>query len=191
MSQMTWTQQGMVGQLLFAALVMMGSGGAIKAGFQTTDDEGRDVDIHLGGTFSREFGIQVKTSRVLRRYGAHLQLTIIVRLTQENVVDSPRYWYLLAHLDLQRMRLSDHVFLVPSREVHAHLTTDPQTGQPVFIFQASMAPNADDRWTKYRLRSTELGKRLRTLLRSAPKRSALETELAGLQNLSGVCWLGL
>src|SRR5256884_392690 len=184
-------QQGMAGQLLFTALVILGSRGAIKAGFQTTDDEGRDVDIHLGGVFLEEFGIQVKTALRVTKHRRRWRLTIQFNMTPGNIVNAPTFWYFLAHLDLTTMRFSDYVFLVPARVLHRHISSRRYPGRPIITIHASMDEAAHDRWTPYRLKSTELVARLVTLLREAPSRAALQPELSALKGLPGVCWLAL
>ena len=188
---MTDTQQGTIGQLLFMVLAMLGSRGRIKGGFPTTDDEGRDVIMHLGGKFRIELAIQVKTSMRLTRHGRHDQLFVNFGLAPANSQSSPCYHYFFAYLDLRRMCLSDYVFLVPSRVMHAHIRSQRSRGKPLITIQASLSPTAHDRWTPYRIKATDLGAHLVQLLRTRPNGVAAEADLSALKGLPGVCWLGL
>ena len=163
MSPLTATGLGVIGQLLVAALAMAGSRGALKVGLPLVDDEGRDLEIHLGGRFKASLSLQVKTSAVLQRRGKLRLLKMTFTLPRANQVDDPGFWYLFAHLDMQRVRLSEWLFLVPSRVVHARCVRGT-AGQPLFYFQASMEEGAHDQWTRFRIRPEYLGERLVALL---------------------------
>lgn len=190
MSPLTATAEGIVGQLLFAALAMLGGRGAIKAGLPMVDNEGRDVEVHLGGRFKAAFAVQVKVSAVLQRRGRLRLLRMTFVLPLANQVDHPCFWYLFAYLDENQARLAEWVFLVPSRLVHAHCSGRDKDGQPLLSFQASMEADAHDQWTSYRMKPEDLGKRLVELMQEAPQEVADSEALAAIVRLPGLCLLG-
>ena len=190
MSPLTATAEGMIGQLLFVALAMLGGRGALKAGLPLVDNEGRDVEIHLGGKFKAAFAVQVKVSAVLRRRGRLRLLRMTFGLPLANQIDHPCYWYLFAYLDERQARLAEWVFLVPSRVVHAHCRARDKDGQPLFSFQASMEAGAHDQWTPYRLQPEDLGRRLVELMRETPQVHAELEAFTPLAKLPGLCLLG-
>ena len=190
-SGLTQTAEGMAGQLLVAVLAMVGSGGVLKAGVPIVDDEGRDVEIHLGGRFKADFAVQVKVSARLLRRGRLRLLRMTFELPLANQLDDPHYWYLFAYLDLRGQRLSEWVFLVPASLVHAHCRRTIRAGQPVFSFQASMEEGAADQWTPYRLRPEDLGRRLVELMRKAPRGFAESEAFEAVRKQPGVCLLGM
>jgi hypothetical protein len=142
---------------------MAGSRGALKVGFPIVDDEGRDLEIHLGGRFKASLSLQVKTSAVLQRRGKLRLLKMTFILPQANQVDDPDFWYLFAYLDLESVQLAEWVFLVPSKIVHSRCAR-ASDGEPLFYFQASMEEASHDQWTPYRIRPEYLGERLVALL---------------------------
>jgi hypothetical protein len=188
---MTHTAEGMIGQMLVAVMAMAQSGGALKAGIPFVDDEGRDVDLHLGGRFRTDFALQVKVSAKPRRRGQSRLLKMTFELPPANQTDDRHYWYVFAYLDLSRPRLAEWLFLVPSGLVHAHRQRIIRAGHPVFAFQASMEEGAADRWTPYRLRPEELGERLLALMRKAPRGFAESRTLQAIRKSPGVCLLGM
>ena len=191
MNLLTSRAQGNAGEMLFAIVAVLGSRGVIKAGVPVVDDEGRDVEIQLGGRFRAAFAIQVKTTIApLRRHRRHLELFTSFQIPVADMVDHPTYWYFLAHIDVRLLRFSDYVFLIPSREVHAHVRAKMRRGEPCFTFQGSMDANAHDRWTPYRLNVGDLGRRLVKLMRDAPPDVAESAALAALTKMSGICLLG-
>jgi hypothetical protein len=191
-SSLSTVEQGVVGELLFAVLAIVGSQGMLKAGFPAVDDEGRDVEIHLAGKFTAALAIQVKTATGLQRDGDRCSLYLNFLISPENMIDHRLYWYFLAHLDLERMRFSDYVFLLPSKLVHTHCRANSQRGKREFTFQGNMGPAAHDRWAPYRLEVTEVGNRLVQLMRHVPRDQRLDgTAQRNLPSLSGVCRLGL
>ena len=192
MSRFPNIQQGMVGQLLFAVLAVLGSRGRLKIGFPVVDDEGRDVEIHIRGKFSPGLAVQVKTTMALHKQEKRRILSVRFPIRPENMIDHPLYWYFFAHLDLMQMRFSDQVFLVPSKVVHAHYRADQERGKRQFFFQGNIEANADDHWTQYRLEATEVGARLIQLMSELPREQRLEpAALRKMAGQSGVCRLGL
>ena len=191
MSRLTSQAQGRMAELLFVTLAVLGSRGVIKAGMPMVDDEGRDVEIHIGGRFRAALAIQVKSSAArLRWYGTLLRLQIPLHIRPESLVDDPRYWYFLAHIDLRLLRLSEYVFLVPSKTMHAFLRASLRRGERSITFQTNMDPAAHDRWTPYRLKSAELGQRLVDLMHEAPQGFIEAETLSALRTIPGLCMLG-
>ena len=187
---LTSTAEGIAGQLLVAAAAMLGSRGVVKAGFPVVDDEGRDVELHLGGEFPGTFAVQVKTTVRLYRAGRRWVMRVRVWLRPENVISHHCYWYLFAYVNPSLTSLGPYLFLVPSPVVHGRLAKRAGGGLRSLSFAASMEPNSHDQWSRYRLRPGELGKRLAELMRQAPKGFAETDTLAALRKIPGICMFG-
>jgi hypothetical protein len=187
MRGLTKTETGMVGQLSFAVLAMLGSRGILKVGFPAVDEEGRDAEIHLAGEFTPALAIQVKTTMTL--HGNRLAITFSV--VPNNVIDHPRYWYFFGYLDQTLMQFSKYVFLVPSEVVHSRLHLLPGKKRPQVNFKASVAADSHDRWTPYRLDPNVAAQRLVDLTRQGYDDLGLASTLLGQARLPGTCWLGL
>jgi hypothetical protein len=190
MKRLTAPAEGIVGQLLFTAVAMLSSRGALKAGLPLVDDEGRDVEVHLAGKFRAAFAIQVKMSTRLTGTGKYRRLEMAFGIRPENLIDHPCYWYLFAHIDLSQMRLSEYMFLVPAREIHSHLAKKWNRGLPFFDFKANIDPNAHDRWSPYRVKPVDVGKHLVKLMREAPQGFAESEAFATLAKVPGLCFVG-
>lgn len=187
---LTETAEGIAGQLLVAAAAMLGSHGVVKAGFPVVDDEGRDVELHLGGEFPGTFAVQVKTTIRLYRAGQRWVMRVRVWLLPENVISHGCYWYLFAYVDRSLTSLGPYLFLVPSPVVHDRLRKRGAGGLRSLSFAASMEPQSHDQWARYRLTPGELGERLVELMRQAPKGLAETDTLAALRKIPGICMFG-
>ncbi len=188
MSPLTSVQEGVVGQFECVKLIVIGSDGRVEVSLPLSDDERRDMETHARGSFLPGLGLQVKTSRVLRPQGGQV-LAVTFYIAADRIVNDPRFWYLFAHLDLKRMAFTDPLFLVPSAEVHAHAHFGESGGEQAFVFQASMKPNARDRWVPYRVSPTLLGKRVFELMKAL--RGQLTVPLpASVLEIPGMLWVG-
>lgn len=115
-------QIGVIAQMEFAKLLMMGSKGKLEVASPISDDERRDAEVHLHGAFGQGLAFQVKSSMQL--YG---RPRLVVRLlyihfsvARKRLHSDPRFWYFFAHLDPKTMAFQDPVFLVDSSTVHKH-----------------------------------------------------------------------
>src|SRR5205814_9034247 len=66
----TAVQQGILTELLFIILTVLGSDGALEVARQATDDDRRDADVHRRGDFILNLGFQIKSAIALPRHGA-------------------------------------------------------------------------------------------------------------------------
>jgi hypothetical protein len=93
MSPITFTQQGIITQCELAKILIITSDGLLEVAFPLTDDDRRDMEIHIRGKFARNLAVQVKsTLHLAHRFKAY-QLV---------------------------MAFANPVFVVPSAEVHSH-----------------------------------------------------------------------
>lgn len=159
-------QQGIIAQNEFAKLLMMGSRGLIELAAPLTDEERRDFEIHIHGSYGSALAVQVKSVTRLVRLsknvrGLHCQFTV----RAVHVVNDPSFWYFFACLDLKTMRFVDPTFLVPSHIVHQQ-ASPAKTGEFwEFTVQASMELGSTDRWVPYRVNTIDLGKKALAIMR--------------------------
>jgi hypothetical protein len=111
---LTKVQEGVVGQLEAAKLMMMGSGGKLEVAAPYSDDDRRDQEIHARGQFGKALALQIKTTMRLIPDGATYRISFVSRVRRERIVSHPLFWYLFAYLDPKTMAFGDPIFLVPS-----------------------------------------------------------------------------
>jgi hypothetical protein len=153
MGKLNPTQIGTAGQLRFAMLAMLGSGGDIELVPPLADDEGRDFELHLRHRFGRPLSVQIKVSSALWRLG--LLYVEFSRGTRRPI--SAAYWYFVAYLDLETLDFKDPIFLIPSSALRSGAGRIDRA-------YLSLEKESKDRWAKYRVSRRELGARLRGLL---------------------------
>ncbi len=188
--RISFVQQGIIAQLEFAKLLIMGSRGKIEVAAPLTDDERRDYEIHVRGQYGFGLAFQVKsTMRLVRRAKAlYLECTFPVRASR--LVSNPRFWYFFAYLDPKLMRFADPVFLIPSAQVHEHAAPERRGAFLRFSLFASMAPNTHDRWRPYRVETLELGRRVLEVMRDLNKGpKLLSSQRAELSSIPDAVWV--
>ena len=166
LTRISLVQQGVIAQNEFAKLLMMGSRGLIELAAPLTDEERRDFEIHIHGSYGSALAVQVKSVTELVRLsknvrGLHCQFTV----RAFRVVNDPLFWYFFACLDRQTMRFVDPTFLVPSNIVHQQASPVKTGAFWEFTVQASMEPGSNDRWTPYRVNTLDLGKKALAIMR--------------------------
>ena len=169
-TRISLVQQGVIAQNEFAKLLMMGSRGLIELAAPLTDEERRDFEIHIHGSYGSALAVQVKSVTELARLsknvrGLHCQFTV----RAARVVNDPSFWYFFACLDRQTMRFVDPTFMVPSNIVHQQASPVKTGGFWEFTVQASMELGSNDRWTPYRVNTLDLGKKALAIMRQ-PRR---------------------
>ena len=170
LTRISLVQQGIIAQNEFAKLLMMGSRGLIELAAPLTDEERRDFEIHIHGSYGSALAVQVKSVTELARLsknvrGLHCQFTV----RAARVVNDPSFWYFFACLDRQTMRFVDPTFMVSSNIVHQQASPVKTGGFWEFTVQASMEPGSNDRWTPYRVNTLDLGKKALAFMRQ-PRR---------------------
>ena len=160
MTRISLVQQGVIAQNEFAKLLMMGSRGLIELAGPLTDEERRDFEIHVHGSYGSALAVQVKSVMKLVRLsknvrGLHCQFTV----RAGRIVNNPSFWYFFACLDPKVMRFLDPTFLVPSHIVHQQASPVKTGDFWEFTVQASMELDSADRWTPYRVNTLDLGKK--------------------------------
>ena len=166
LTRISLVQQGVIAQNEFAKLLMMGSRGLIELAAPLTDEERRDFEIHIHGSYGSALAVQVKSVTELTRLsknvrGLHCQFTV----RAFRVVNDPLFWYFFACLDRHTMRFVDPTFLVPSNIVHQQASPVKTGGFWEFTVQASMELGSNDRWTPYRVNTLDLGKKALAIMR--------------------------
>ncbi len=181
-------QQGVITEAEFVKIVILGTNGLLVPERPLADDERRDFDIRLRRHFLEYLGVQVKTSRILRRHGRARVLQINFR--RKPPMDSnPDYWYFLGHFDVKAMAYSDPVFFVPSAFLHKYARDGKRGNAVQFQIKASMEPTSRDRWAQFRLTRAELGPRILELL-EAQRTSRSSSGVMELPDAPGMLWVG-
>jgi hypothetical protein len=177
-------QQGLIVQQEFAKLVMMGSKGRIELAPPLTDDERRDYELHVRGQYGFGLAAQVKSTMALHKYGGdahYLRCFFPVRATR--VVNNPFYWYFIAYLDPELMRLADPVFLIPSTEFHKHAAPHRKGAFWTFTFAASMEAKTRDQWHPYRVNTLDLGQKALDIMADLKRRRVPVDQAAAMLSM--------
>jgi hypothetical protein len=186
MSPISFTQQGIVTQCELAKILIITSDGVLEVAMPWTDDDRRDMEIHIRGKFARSIALQVKsTVHLAHRFKAY-QLSIFFSVPKDRLISHPNFWDYFGYFDMKAMAYRDPVFIVPSEEVHAHAAPHLDGDRWTFNFSASLDPASEDHWVAWRTPTQEVGSRVlqifgtETFSRSA---SPLPAELAALDGL--------
>lgn len=147
----------MIAENEWLKLFTLGSDGAVEVSKPATDDERRDMEMHIRGRFSRSLIGQSKSTTYLDHRFRARRISIHFPVRKERLISHPLFWYFFAYLDLEAMAFADPVFVVPSAEVHEHASPKLRGDEWTFNFGASLEPEARDRWRKFRHSTKEVG----------------------------------
>jgi hypothetical protein len=78
MSRITFTQQGIITQYELAKILIITSDGVLEVALPLTDDDRRDMEIHLRGKFARNVALQVKSTLLLEHRFKAYQLSMFL-----------------------------------------------------------------------------------------------------------------
>ena len=162
-------QQGTATEFEFLKLVVLGGNGDLEASRPATDDDRRDADVHRRSDFSLGLGFQIKSAMHVDHPWAADRLHIRFTVLKDRLVTHPLFFYFFAFLDVRIMRFADPVFIVPSAEVHQHAIPHLHGDTWHFDFDASLGPDAHDRWLPYRAETLQVGKRILAIIRDLEK----------------------
>src|SRR5438270_3208770 len=184
-------QQGVIGQFLAAILMMLGSDGLLEIAAPMSDDERRDQEVHIRGLFEMGLALQVKTSMHLHLHkrSVHPLLQMHFSAVASRLINHPRFWYLFAYLDREKMGFGDPLFLVPSDFVHSHGRPRQRGGRWHFQLQARMSPTAKDIWAPYQVSGYDLGKRVLQIIREAGTQSTPQLTSSRLELATGLLYV--
>lgn len=166
-------QQGTLAELLFIVFSVMGSDGLLEVARQATDDDRRDADVHRRGDFLLNLAFQIKSAMHVNHPYAVDRLHIRFTVLKDRLQTHPLFFYFFGFLDPRIMRFADPVFIVPSAEVHQHAIPHLHGDTWHFDFDASLGPNADDRWVPYRTTIMEMGKRILSIIAELERNESL------------------
>ena len=148
-----------------AKLLTIGSNGALEVAWPQPDDDGYDLEVYQRWAFGGRLLIQVKIARTLFRYGTAHHLSIRGRIKKRIAIAGSEYWHFAGHFDLKSMRFTDPVFLIPAPALYGNLPRSTAASQEI-RFNASMEPASRDRFSRYRLESHAVGRRVLYLVRA-------------------------
>ncbi len=186
MSPITFTQQGIITQCELAKILIITSDAVLEVALPLTDDDRRDMEIHLRGKFAQSLAFQVKsTLHLAHRFRAY-QLSMFFSVPKERLVTHPNFWYFFGYFDIKAMAFANPVFIVPSVEVHSHAAPRLDGERWTFNFSASLDPDSQDRWVPNRVQTHEVGRRVLDIFGNEQVRQGtppLPADLAGLEGL--------
>ncbi len=186
MSPITFTQQGIITQCELAKILIITSDGMLEVALPLTDDDRRDMEIHMRGKFARSIAFQVKsTLHLAHRFKAY-QLSMFFSVPKDRLISHPNFWYFFGYFDMKAMAFANPAFIVPSAEVHSHAAPHLDGDRWTFNFSASLDPDSQDRWVPFRVETYEVGKRVLDFFGNEQVRRGtppLPAELAGLDGL--------
>src|SRR4030081_3713639 len=160
MSPITFTQQGIITQCELAKILIITSDGVLEVAFPLTDDDRRDMEIHIRGKFARNLALQVKSTEYLAHRFKAYQLSIFFSVPKDRLISHANFWYFFGYFDMTAMAFANPVFIVPSAEVHSHAAPHLNGDRWTFNFTASLDPHSQDHWVPYRAKTHEVGPRV-------------------------------
>src|SRR3989440_3812374 len=179
-------QQGLIAQQEFAKLVMMGSKGRIELAPPLTDDERRDWELHVRGKFGFGLAVQVKnTMNVKQKRRLVPVMHSAFKVPIKHLVASPYFYYFLAYLDPELMRLADPVFVVPSSVFHRDAYPNRVGAYVQFNFIANMSPSSRDRWLPYQVNTLEVGEKVLEVMADLKRRRVPMDQAAATLSMQG------
>jgi hypothetical protein len=185
-SPISFTQQGIVTAYELAKILILTSAGLLEVALPLTDDDRRDMEIHIRGKFARSLALQLKsTTHLAHRFKAY-QLSIFFSVPKDRLISHPNFWYVFGYFDLKAMGYRDPIFIVPSEEVHSHAAPHLDGDRWTFNFGASLDPDSQDHWVPWRSPVREVGSRVLDILGSekvSRGASPLPAELAALDGM--------
>jgi hypothetical protein len=185
-SPITFTQQGVVTQYALAIILIVTSDGVLEVAIPVTDDDRRDMEIHIREKFGRSVALQVKsTTHLAHRFKAY-QLSMFFSVPKDKLINHPNFWYFFGYFDMKAMAYRDPVFIVPSEEVHTHAAPHLDGDRWTFNFSASLDPASQDHWVRWRTPTSEVGSRVIDIFGSeqvSRAASPLPAELAALEGI--------
>jgi hypothetical protein len=186
MRRITFTQQGIVTQYELAKILIITSNGVLEVTLPLTDDDRRDMEIHIRGKFIGFIAFQVKSTTHLHHPYAANQLSIFFSVPKDKLISHPNFWYVFGYFDMEAMSFVDPIFIVPSTKVHQHAAPHLEGDRWTFNFSASLEPDSKDQWVPDRVKIRDVGRRVLEILEKqgpSAEASALPTEVAQLDGL--------
>lgn len=186
MSPISFTQQGIVTQYELAKILIITSNGVLEVYLPLTDDDRRDMEIHMRGKFASSIALQVKSTTHLAHEFKAYHLSMFFSVPKDKLISHPNFWYYFGHFDMKAMTYTDPVFIVPSEEVHTHAAPHLDGDRWTFNFSASLDPASQDRWVPSRVPTHQVGLRVLDIFGNEQLgrgASPLPAELAGLEGL--------
>jgi hypothetical protein len=190
MSPITFTQQGIITQCELAKILIITSDGLLEVALPLTDDDRRDMEIHMRGKFARNIAFQVKSTLHLEHRFKAYQLSMFFSVPKEKLISHPNFWYFFGYFDLKAMAFANPVFIVPSAEVHSHAAPHLDGDRWTFNFAASLDPDSQDHWVPFRVQTHEVGKRVLDIFGNEQVGRATPPLPAGLAELDGLVLVG-
>lgn len=190
MSPISFTQQGIVTQYELAKILIITSDGLLEVALPLTDDDRRDMEIHIRGKFARSVALQVKSTTHLEHPFKANRLSMFFSVPKAKLISHPNFWYYFGYFDLKLMRYANPVFIVPSEEVHTHAAPHLEGDRWTFNFGASLDPASQDRWVPWRTRTSEVGSRVLDIFGNEKVSRGVSPLPAELAALDGIVLVG-
>jgi len=189
-SPITFTQQGIITQYELAKILIITSHGVLEVALPLTDDDRRDMEIHLRGKFARNIAFQVKSTLHLEHRFKAYQLSMFFSVPKDRLISHPNFWYFFGYFDMKAMAFANPVFVVPSAEVHSHAAPRLDGDRWTFNFSASLDPASQDHWVPFRVQTHEVGSRVLEIFGNEQVRRDASPLPAALAELDGLVMVG-
>ncbi len=190
MSPMTFTQQGVVTQYEFAKILIVTSDGLLEVSMPMTDDERRDMEIHIRGGFAANVAFQMKSTMHLDHRFKAYHLSMFFSVPRAKLVTHPNFWYCFGYFERKTLAFADPIFIVPSEEVHKHAAPHLDGDRWTFNFSASLDPESNDHWRPHRVPTHDVGRRVLDILQSQSAGAAATPLPAAVSELDGLVYVG-
>jgi hypothetical protein len=91
MSPISFTQRGIVTQYALAIVLILTSDGRLEVAVPLTDDDRRDMEIHIRGKFARSIALQVKSTTHLEHRFKAYQLSMFFLVPKDKLISHPNW----------------------------------------------------------------------------------------------------
>ena len=92
MSPISFTQQGVITQYALAIILIVTSDGRLEVALPVTDDDRRDMEIHIRGKFARSIALQVKSTTHLEHRFKADHLSMFFSVPKDKLITHPNFW---------------------------------------------------------------------------------------------------
>ena len=190
MSPMSFTQQGVVTQYEVAKILIVTSDGLLEVSVPLTDDDRRDMEIHIRGHFANSMALQIKSTMHLDHRFKAYHLSMFFSVPKAKLVTHPDFRYFFGYFDRRTLAFAEPVFVVPSEEVHKHAAPHLDGDRWTFNFSASLDPESNDHWRPYRFKTHAVGPYILDILESQTALAAASPLPSEVGQLDGLVFVG-
>ena len=158
MSELSSKQKGNILEFRLIELIYLGASGRLSCFIPDSDDDGIDAIVNLKGSFTPIF-LQVK-SRYNLNNGQFLQ-----DIGTNTFRVDKRFYIVFFYYNIQKYEI-ENIWLIPSKDFkEKSVEINPKDYKQKLRFTASPKEGSNDKWSEYKVKKSELAKRIESLIK--------------------------